>query len=115
MKPDDDSRVLRLTLRDTKELRLMKNGCALLQSSCPSVPRHTFARRSPLPVPSLPCHRTLGAGVWPLTPLGGESPMKRCTHADHMSRIIQRGELSRRCYMAIIHLTSLWAVSASFC
>lgn len=107
MKPDDESSVLHLTLRDTKELHLMKNGCALLQSSGPSVPRHTFAPRTPRPVPSLPCHRTLSAGVRPLAPLGGESPMKPCTHADHMSRIIQRGGLSCRCYMAIIHLTSL--------
>lgn len=49
MKPDDESSVLHLTLRDTKELHLMKNGCALLQSSRPSVLRHTFSHRTPPP------------------------------------------------------------------
>lgn len=53
LKPDDESSVLHLTLQDTKELRVMKNGCALLQSSHPSVPQHTFCPLYPSSPPRL--------------------------------------------------------------
>lgn len=71
MKPDDDSRVLHLTLRDTKELRLMKNECALLESSCPSVPRHTFARRTPRPCPRSPATECSAPACGPSLPSVG--------------------------------------------
>lgn len=72
---------------------VIKNGCALLRSSHPSVLQHTLCTVDtlhPLVAP-LPCHKALSGGMWPLSPLGRESPMKPCTHADHMSRIIQHG------------------------
>lgn len=76
LKPDDESSVLQLTPRDTKELRVMKNGCALLQSSHPSVPQHTFCSPYPLICPSPPCPRSHTtkrsvAGCGPLLPSVG--------------------------------------------
>lgn len=73
---------------------MMKNGCALLESSHPSVLQHTLCTVDTPhpPVPSLPCCETLGVGVrGPSVPSAGvtyETLHPRRPHVpDHSARL----------------------------